>query len=96
LATRLVVLFAVAVALVLGVCRSELVWAAASFGCWVGCLVARAGCGGVAGRASWHGSNTGFHLTRLAPLGSAEKRALGVLFGCRLYPAPAAQVKPRR
>jgi hypothetical protein len=24
-------------------------------------------------------ANTGFHLTRLAPLGSAEKRALGLL-----------------
>jgi hypothetical protein len=41
-------------------------------------------------------ANTGFHLTRLAPLGSAEKRALGSVLGCRLYSAAAAQVKPRR
>jgi hypothetical protein len=41
-------------------------------------------------------ANTGFHLTRLAPLGSAEKRALWFDSGCRFYSAAAAQVKPRR
>jgi len=96
LAARLVDRFAVAVRRGVGACRSELILGAAPLSFGASRLVARAGCGGVAGRALGYGSNTGFHLTRLAPLGSAEKRALGVFLGRRLYLASAAQVKPRR
>jgi hypothetical protein len=71
------------------------------FGCgglwfWGKSLVVGLVCGGVAVWAAWGGANTGFHLTRLAPLGSVEKRALGSVLGRRLYSAAAAQVKPRR
>jgi hypothetical protein len=79
LPTRLVVCFAVALRRGVGACRSEMVSVAAP----LSFRVSRLSPGRVVG---WRGglgvgaaANTGFHLTRLAPLGSAEKRALGLL-----------------
>jgi hypothetical protein len=55
----------------------------------------RAGCVGWLCKVVVGVANYGVNPTRLAPLGSAEKRALWFDSGCRFYSAAAAQVKPR-
>jgi len=91
-----VVLFGVTVGCGGKACRSGVASASASLGFVVGYLVTGTGWGGVAVGTSWSVANTGFHPTRLAPRGSAEKRAVGDDLGSRLYLASAARVKPRR
>jgi hypothetical protein len=76
---RLVVRFAAVVGRGVGACRSELVSGTAALGLGVSRLSPGRVVGWRGGLGVGAAANTGFHLTRLAPLGSAEKRALGLL-----------------